>query len=144
MKLRTRDFVLVGCVLVVTAVLYIVLSRRGGLAGAQSRAIDPMAAAHGQQLYMKSCAVCHGQQAQGMPHQGIDLRSSKMIAAGSDAEVVEFIRAGRLPNDPKSVTGLYMPPKGGNTTLGDEHLADIVAYLRTVQQQHQKMANVAE
>ncbi|MBA2706389.1 MAG: cytochrome c [Gemmatimonadaceae bacterium] len=136
--LRPRDFVLVASTLLVIALVYLALSRRSGSANAQSRAIDPTVAAHGQQLYMRSCAVCHGQSGQGMPRQGVDLRDSKMIATDGDAELVEFLRVGRLPDDPRSVTGLYMPPRGGNMTLKDEHLSAIVAYLRTVQRrQHQ-------
>ena len=136
-SIRGRDALIVGGIVVVTAVAYFALSGTSPKR-TQSRVLDPAAVAHGQQLFVRSCAVCHGQSAQGMPHQGMDLRSSKLIAQRDDSEVVDFIRAGRLPNDPKSVTGLYMPPRGGNMSLGDEHLANIVAYLRSVQQQSQQ------
>jgi mono/diheme cytochrome c family protein len=140
--IRGRDVLIVGGIVVVTGIAYSVMSGNSPTR-VQSRVLDPAAVAHGQQLFVRSCAVCHGQSAQGMPHQGMDLRSSKLIAERDDSEIVEFIRAGRLPNDPKSVTGLYMPPKGGNMSLGDEHLSNIVAYLRSVQQQSQQAHSAA-
>ena len=135
---QARDVLMVGSTLLVFALLYVLLWGRDSAtpSNAQSRIIDPMIAAHGQQLYLRSCANCHGQQAQGLPKQGVDLRSSRMIAEGGDPELLEFLRVGRLPNDPMSVTGLYMPPKGGNMSLNDDNLSAIVAYLRSVQQQH--------
>lgn len=89
--------------------------------------------AHGHDLFVQNCASCHGANAQGMPHQGADLRLSKFIESQSDSRLINFIRTGRQPQDPNTVMGLNMPPKGGNMTLKDEHLADIVAYLRQVQ-----------
>jgi mono/diheme cytochrome c family protein len=135
--IRGRDVLFVGSIIVATGIAYFALSGSGPRR-TQSRVLDPAAVAHGQQLFVRSCAVCHGQAAQGMPNQGMDLRSSKLIAEREDADILEFLRVGRLPNDPKSVTGLYMPPKGGNMSLGDEHLSSIVAYLRSVQQQSQQ------
>jgi mono/diheme cytochrome c family protein len=90
-------------------------------------------AAHGRALFVQNCASCHGLKAQGMPHQGADLQTSRFIAAQTDSGLIKFIRTGRQPGDPDSVMGLQMPPKGGNMSLDDQRLADIVAYLRTVQ-----------
>ena len=81
---QPRDVLMVGSTLLVFALLYVLLWGRDSAtpSNAQSRVIDPMIAAHGQQLYLRSCANCHGQQAQGMPKQGVDLRNSRMIAEG--------------------------------------------------------------
>jgi disulfide bond formation protein DsbB len=89
----------------------------------------------GRELYMRSCAACHGASGKGMPHQGADLVSSRFMADSTDEGLVEFLRVGRKADDPKSVMKLFMPAKGGNVALGDEHLALIVGYLRDVQKE---------
>src|SRR5439155_22973646 len=38
----------------------------------------------GRQLFASTCASCHGASAQGLPHQGVNLRTSKFIASHSD------------------------------------------------------------
>jgi hypothetical protein len=68
-----------------------------------------------------------------MPRQGVDLRASKFVAEHSDEQLVAFLRQGRTPADPTSLVGMLMPPRGGNRTLDDPALADIVAFLREVQ-----------
>ena len=97
--------------------------------------LDPSTgdADHGRQLFMTTCASCHGAAAQGLPHQGASLRTSRFIAAKDDDGLVDFIRHGRKPGDLNSVEGLVMPPRGGNPLLDDDALRDIVAYLRVVQ-----------
>ena len=62
-----------------------------------------------------------------------DMTTSEFIAGKSDDELVEFIKAGRAPDDPLNTTGVAMLPKGGNPSLSDEDLYDIVAYIRTLQ-----------
>jgi len=47
--------------------------------------------------------------------------------------LILFIAVGRSTTDPDNVTGIAMPPKGGNSSLTDQDLADIVDYLRTLQ-----------
>ncbi len=92
-------------------------------------------AAKGQVLYMQSCTSCHGQNAQGLPHMGVNLRTSKFVAETSDRKLAAFIKTGRRPMDPKNTTGLLMPPRGGNLALDDDGLADIVAFLRILQKE---------
>lgn len=87
----------------------------------------------GQATYLRSCATCHGQQGQGMPHQGPDLRSSLFVARKSDQELIAFVKTGRMPNHPDSQMKLYMPPLGGNPSLNDQDLSQIIAHLRTLQ-----------
>ena len=62
-----------------------------------------------------------------------DMATSEFITSQSDAELVAFIKAGRLPADPLNTTGIAMPPSGGNPSLTDDDLANIVAYIRTLQ-----------
>jgi len=91
------------------------------------------AAAFGQLLYSSNCTACHGSRGHGMPRQGANLRESKFIAEQSDDALVTFLKQGRTPADPKSLMGMLMPPRGGNRTLDNAALSDIVAFLRELQ-----------
>ena len=88
---------------------------------------------YAQQLYAQNCSSCHGTRAQGMPRQGANLRTSTFIAGLADDDLVTFLKQGRQPTDPRSVLNLPMPPRGGNPSLSDERLKDIVNYLRLLQ-----------
>jgi mono/diheme cytochrome c family protein len=92
-------------------------------------------AEHGRQLFAATCAGCHGPQGQGIPHLGKDLQTSKFVAGLNDAQLADFITQGRAVNDPLNTTHVPMPPKGGNPALSTQDIADIVAYLRQLQQQ---------
>jgi disulfide bond formation protein DsbB len=89
--------------------------------------------AKGQQLFTATCSACHGPDAKGLPNLGKDLTASEFAIGLSDAELVEFIKTGRPIGDPLNTTGVDMPPKGGNPALTDQDLADIVAFLRTLE-----------
>jgi cytochrome c5 len=89
----------------------------------------------GQVLFMQSCASCHGQSAQGLPRMGVNLRKSSFVASTNNLRLIAFLKIGRSPMDAKNTTGVPMPPRGGNLALDEESLADIVAFLRQVQQQ---------
>jgi disulfide bond formation protein DsbB len=86
----------------------------------------------GKELFV-TCAACHGPNGEGVEGLGKDMTASEFIAGKSDAELVEFIKVGRAPDDPLNTTGVAMLPKGGNPALTDEDLNDIVAYIRTLQ-----------
>ena len=88
--------------------------------------------AAGKQVFLSTCVVCHGPDAQGLPGLGKNLVTSDFVAGKSDSELVEFIKVGRGPDDPLNTTGVTMPAKGNNPTLTDEDLYNIVAYLRTL------------
>lgn len=84
-------------------------------------------AAHGRDLFVSSCASCHGVDAKGVEFMGKDLIASDFVARTGDAELRQFITEGRVAKP------LSMPPKGGHEELTDEDLAHIVVYLRGVQ-----------
>ena len=69
----------------------------------------------------------------GQPHMGANLRDSRFIREQTDEGLVAFVKTGRPFGDPRSVLGLSMPPMGGNPTLDDTQIRDIVAFLRTIQ-----------
>ena len=88
----------------------------------------------GQELFTATCAACHGPAGQGVQGLGKDVTTSAFIAGETDQELVDFIKVGRDPSDPLNTTGIGMPAKGGNPSLSDEDLLDIVAFIRSIQQ----------
>jgi hypothetical protein len=56
------------------------------------------------------------------------MTQSELIASKTDPDLVKFLKVGGEPDEPR-----VMPPKGGAPSLTDKNLADIVAYLRTLQ-----------
>ena len=103
----------------------------GGGSASSAGPEDPVG--KGQRLYAQACATCHGFTGQGMPHQGAALRTSPFVASQTDGELVEFVKAGRTPEDPKSTMKLLMPPKGGVPGMTDQQLQQVVAFLRRMQ-----------
>ena len=103
--------------------------------GASSGGSDSTAAGNaesGQVWYDGTCSTCHGQAGVGIEGLGKPLIASTFVAERSDADMIAFIKVGRPAADPENTTGVDMPPKGGNPSLDEQQLADIVAYLRTL------------
>ena len=92
----------------------------------------PEQVAAGQKVFLTTCATCHGKDAHGLPKQGKDLHASPFVGERSDEDMVAFVKVGRRVGDPLNTTGVDMPPKGGNPALNDADLANVVAYLRTL------------
>ena len=107
-------------------------SASSGRAAEYTREAD---AAFGQMLFASNCTACHGPRGHGMPRQGPSLRESKFVAEHTDGQLVAFLRQGRAPADPTSLMGMLMPPRGGNRALDDAALADLVAFIREVQEE---------
>lgn len=91
-------------------------------------------AAAGDALFQSTCSACHGPDAKGLPNLGKDMTNSEFILGSSDAELLAFIKVGRSVSDPANTTNVDMPPKGGNPALSDEDLADIIAFMRTLEE----------
>ena len=110
--------------------LLIVVAACGGGGGSA----DPASAAlkDGKAVYDRICATCHGKDANGLPKLGKGLRSNEFTASQSDAELVAFLKTGRPATHPLNTTGVDMPPKGGDPTINEEDLQNVVAYLRTL------------
>ena len=89
----------------------------------------------GEEVFMGTCIKCHGDDATGIEGSGTNLTISQFIGEKTDAELIEYIKVGREMNDPLNTTGIAMPPYGANPMLTDQDLANVVAYLRTVQQE---------
>ena len=89
-------------------------------------------AAHGAEVFAGTCATCHGPDAMGIEGLGKNLHANAFVADKSDAEMLDFIKNGRPAGDPLNTTGVDMPPKGGNPSLTDQDLVDVIAYTRTL------------
>jgi disulfide bond formation protein DsbB len=89
--------------------------------------------AAGETFYQGTCATCHGPDAEGIDGLGKDLHNNTFIQSNTDDQMVAFLKVGRPASDPANTTGVDMPPKGGNPSLSDADLLDIVAFLDTLQ-----------
>ena len=87
----------------------------------------------GKMVYEGTCVACHGPGAVGITGLGKDWTVSEFIRNNSDADLMAFIKQGRLATDSDNTTGVDMPAMGGNKELTDQDLADVIAYMRTVQ-----------
>lgn len=85
---------------------------------------------NGEVLYNGSCIACHGPNGEGIEGLGKPWVGSDFINSRSDAEMVAFLLVGRPSDDPLNTTGIAMLPKGGNPSLTDADLQDLVAYMR--------------
>ncbi len=103
----------------------------GGSAAAPVE-IGPGDAANGETIFSSTCVACHGERGVGIEGLGKPMPGSEFITGLSDSELVVFIKEGRGPSHPDNTTGVDMPPKGGNPSLSDQDLADVVAYMRTL------------
>lgn len=102
---------------------------------AEVKLLPPGNAADGETVYQGTCIKCHGPDATGIEDSGTNLTTSEFIPNRTDAELVTYIKVGRPMNDPLNMTGVAMPPYGANPMLTDQDLADVVAFLRTLQDQ---------
>jgi len=87
----------------------------------------------GKDKFLGTCTACHGPDGKGLPGLGKDLTISPFAKGLSDPELILFITKGRPATDPANTTKVEMPPKGNNPALSDQDLADIVAFIRTLE-----------
>lgn len=85
----------------------------------------------GESLYV-TCAGCHGAGGEGIEGVGVALAQNEYVQSHTDEELVDFIIEGRAADAPDNSSGLAMPAWGGNPSLTESNLVDIVAYLRTL------------
>jgi cytochrome c oxidase subunit 3 len=87
----------------------------------------------GATLFAGTCAACHDSEGQGKPNMGANLQTSRFIAMRTDAQLLDFVKHGRMPTDPDTILKLSMPARGGNPALDDQKLYDIISHVRTLQ-----------
>lgn len=91
-------------------------------------------AAKGKEAFAGTCSSCHGQDAKGLPNLGKNLVvKTDWMKQADDAALTALIAKGRPSSDPVNTTKIDMPSKGGNPALSDEDIANIVAYIRSIQ-----------
>lgn len=117
--------------LALLAFVSFVLFAAVGCGGGGPTNADPQVQ-RGKAIFGRICATCHGQDAKGLPKLGKSLIGNEFTASQSDAELVEFLKIGRRADHPLNVTGVDMPPKGGDPSLSEEDLKAVVAYIRTL------------
>jgi disulfide bond formation protein DsbB len=89
-------------------------------------------ATRGRQLYIRTCVACHGNDAKGLPGLGKDLTNNPFVKNQPEPQLVDFLKKGRAVTDPSNTTKRDMPARGGDPTVTDQQLADIVAYMRSL------------
>lgn len=107
----------------------------GSLAGCSGSKKDPGLggdAVKGKTLFVETCASCHADNGKGLPGSGKDLTKSTFADGLTDQDLLAFIQKGRPASDPLNTTGVEMPVRGGNPSLTDKDLADVIAHLRTL------------
>lgn len=85
------------------------------------------AAADGAAAYNQHCLVCHGADLKGVTNLGVELAGSKFVAAKSVDELTEFLKVGRMPGDPETVSNGAMP---GFAWVAEDELRGIAEYLK--------------
>ena len=127
---QTRSNDTIALVLIALFTVLVVAAGCGG--GGGSEATGDSGVKQGKVIYDRLCATCHGSDANGLPRLGKGLRNNEFTKSQSDAELVEFLKIGRTATHPLNTTGVDMPPKGGDPTITDEDLQNVVAFLRTL------------
>lgn len=104
----------------------------GGDLASTSSTADLLAISEGRRLFEGTCAACHGFDAMGIEGLGRTIVDSVFIGERTDAEMIAFLAEGRKADHPDNITGVDMPPRGGNDALTDQDLGDIVDYARSL------------
>lgn len=94
--------------------------------------LDPARIRAGESVYSGTCAACHGFDARGIPGLGDSMVDNPFINDLSDADLAAFIIEGRPSYHPDNVTGIAMPARGGNPSLSDDAIDDLVIYIRSL------------
>lgn len=95
-------------------------------------ALNPEQVSAGEQIFQTTCSACHGFNARGISGLGLPLVGSDFVNDMSDADLHAFLLVGRAVSDPANSTGVGMPAKGGNPTLTDADLDNVIAYMRSL------------
>jgi disulfide bond formation protein DsbB len=117
-------------VLALVAGVALLATACGGGGGGGGGGADSVA--QGKAEFRKTCATCHGPEAEGMPRLGKNLHDNEFVRSQSDEALLQFLKEGRPATHPDNDRGVDMPPKGGNPAITDEQLALIVAYMRSI------------
>lgn len=90
--------------------------------------VEVEVAARGRDLFVETCAACHGAEGRGVERLGKDLVTSDFVAGCTDDRLVAFLETGRPDARPTA-----MPPRGGRADLTPDDLTAIATFLRGIQ-----------
>lgn len=93
---------------------------------------DPQRVRSGESVFQTVCSACHGFSAQGVSGLGPSMIENTFIDAQSNQELLAFIIAGRASDHPDNMSGVAMPARGGNPSLGDNDLLNVIHYVRSL------------
>lgn len=125
----------VAPVIAVGALVVILAGCGGSGSGSGSDKSGPTGdAVKGKEVFDGTCISCHGADAKGMPNLGKNLVvKSDWMKKQDNAALVAFVKNGRTAADPENTTQVDMPPKGGNPSLTDDDIVNVIAYMRSLQ-----------
>lgn len=89
-------------------------------------------ASSGLMVFNATCRSCHGKEAKGIAGVAPSLSGSSFVLQSSQQALFEMVIKGRTPEAPDSVMKGYMPPRGGNSQLSTQNIADVVTYLKNI------------
>ena len=121
-------------IIVLVALMALTVAACGGGSGDTTTSAGSAGgdAVHGLEIYRSTCIACHGEGGVGVEGLGKPWVGSEFIISSTDAELLAFIQVGRPSDHPDNTTGVAMPPRGGNSSLTDADLMDVIAYVRTL------------
>lgn len=85
--------------------------------------------AGGKSIFDAQCIACHGVDARGVEGLGVSLVDSGFVASASEDELIAFLKVGRMPNDPATITGLVMP---GFAWIAEPDLAALAGHVKKI------------
>jgi cytochrome c5 len=93
---------------------------------------DPQRVRVGETVFQSVCSACHGFSAQGISGLGPSMINNAFIDSKSNDALLAFIISGRPADHPENKSGVSMPARGGNTTLTDNDLNNVINYIRNL------------
>ena len=94
----------------------------GSILATPGFAADP-----GQAIYQAHCSVCHGADGKGAIPGTQDFTKKGGVLSLSDAVLLERITNGYQ----QAGSPMAMPPKGGDPSLTEQQIKQVIAYLRS-------------
>lgn len=84
-----------------------------------------VSASEAEEIYFRSCVVCHGDDGSGAMPGVPDLADSEALLTDSEQAIVARLKTGiQRPG------GIAMPPGGGDPNLTDEQLLSVLRYVK--------------
>lgn len=83
----------------------------------------------GAAIFASTCSACHGRDGHGIAGIAPSFVGSKFVGSATVESMAEFLKVGRMPNDPASVSQKLMPARGANPALTDGDLVSVGAFV---------------